>query len=254
MKSYILTLALMVFGGTALAQTTYTGIVVDTKGQPMPGAKVQVKGTNESVLTNMDGTYTITTTKHHPRLTTVYAGWNPRRVSAKSDQVIKMSKTTWWNEKPEHWQFFVGADLAFANTLLSPGLTIGAMKRAGLYVKGHYNDWGYRLTDCECWTTGHYHEVYKSVGAGLIARLGCPLHLYVGSGWDQHYVAYKKVCGDYLHIDSPNGAYIESDGAYIESGLMLRGRHWYGSGGVSYDFYNDDDISLSGTIGIGYIF
>ena len=37
-----------------VAQTTVTGTVVDTKGQPMPGARVQVKGTGESVVTHCE--------------------------------------------------------------------------------------------------------------------------------------------------------------------------------------------------------
>lgn len=249
MKSYILTLALMVFGGTALAQTTYTGIVVDTKGQPMPGAKVQVKGTNESVLTNMDGTYTITTTKRHPRLTTDYAGWNPRRVSAKSDQVIKMSKTIWWNEKPEHWQFFVGASGVFPSSKpnifsgAAPGITLGVLKNYGFYLKGHFNGMPPEESYCSCWTTGEYSNKVISLGVGTIFRLGCPLHLYLGGGAMQHSLMDKLVCGGYKDASEEGWGV-----GYIDAGLMLRGKHWFASGGVLYNSY------FAGNIGLGYIF
>lgn len=256
MKSYILTLALMVFGGTALAQTTYTGIVVDTKGQPMPGAKVQVKGTNESVLTNMDGTYTITTTKRHPRLTTDYAGWNPRRVSAKSDQVIKMKKTSWWNAKPDHWQFFLGADVVLPHTHPSiikgaaPGIMLGAMKKHGFYVKSQFNGISPKETYCNCWTTGQYTDNLFTLSAGAIFRLGCPLHLYLGGGGMIHDIMEEKACGGHTAVDDSqwSDTYNTLTGGFFDAGLMLRGHHWFASGGVQYNGY------CAGVFGVGYIF
>jgi len=56
------------------AQTTVEGKVVDRKGNPIPGAKVEVPKTKESVLTELDGTFSMTTQKIPRKVNVYYVG------------------------------------------------------------------------------------------------------------------------------------------------------------------------------------
>ena len=59
-KRFIMvTLALLTIGVQAFAQNVVTGKVVDSKGEPVPAAGVQVKGTNIGVVTDLDGNFSI---------------------------------------------------------------------------------------------------------------------------------------------------------------------------------------------------
>lgn len=52
-------LALLTIGVQAFAQNVITGKVLDSKGEPVPAAGVQVKGTNNGVVTDLDGNFSI---------------------------------------------------------------------------------------------------------------------------------------------------------------------------------------------------
>ena len=59
-KRFIMvTLALLTIGVQAFAQNVVTGRVVDAKGEPVPAAGVQVKGTNIGVITDLDGIFSV---------------------------------------------------------------------------------------------------------------------------------------------------------------------------------------------------
>ena len=50
---------LLAMGFNAFAQNTVTGTVKDASGEPVIGAAVQVKGTQNGAITNLDGTYSL---------------------------------------------------------------------------------------------------------------------------------------------------------------------------------------------------
>ena len=59
-KRFIMvTLALLLLGAQAFAQNIVTGKVVDSAGEPVVGAGVQIKGTTTGVVTDLDGNYSI---------------------------------------------------------------------------------------------------------------------------------------------------------------------------------------------------
>ena len=58
-KLVFLTLAVLTLGLQAFAQNVVTGKVVDSKGEPIAAAGVQVKGTNVGVVTDLDGNFRI---------------------------------------------------------------------------------------------------------------------------------------------------------------------------------------------------
>ena len=59
-KRFIMvTLAFLMIGVQAFAQSMITGKVVDTKGDPVAAAGIQIKGTNIGVITDLDGIFSI---------------------------------------------------------------------------------------------------------------------------------------------------------------------------------------------------
>lgn len=261
-KSLLLAMALMLSCASAFAQTTVTGTVVDTKGEPMPGAKVQVKGTNQYVITNMDGTFEVELSKPKAKLVSKYAGWNTAAKTAKEGMVIKMSKESWWSEKPTHYQWFVDVNVAVPESYsanlfgASPGIMFGMLKNFGWYVKGQFNG-STEIHNCTTWTTGKTKTEYMSIAGGGIVRLGCPIHLYAGVGYAKHIILDEHACGGYTDRDShrySSTEYLRGDNyrdIMFDLGLMLRFKHIFVQGGVQSQV---DIEHMAGNFGIGYIF
>lgn len=59
MKKIFLFALLLSAGISLSAQNTVSGTVTDKKGNPIPGAKVEIKGGTESTITELDGTFTL---------------------------------------------------------------------------------------------------------------------------------------------------------------------------------------------------
>lgn len=71
-------------------RVTVTGKVIDSQREPLVGVSVAVKGTTQGVLTDIDGSYTITTT---PESTLVfsYIGYKPQEVVVGSQRSINIT-------------------------------------------------------------------------------------------------------------------------------------------------------------------
>ncbi len=65
MKIYLFIVSLF-FCGISFAQTSVSGSVKDSKNQPVPGANVKVTGDNSGTITDIDGNFSLTTTKMPP--------------------------------------------------------------------------------------------------------------------------------------------------------------------------------------------
>ncbi|MCF0198110.1 MAG: SusC/RagA family TonB-linked outer membrane protein, partial [Bacteroidaceae bacterium] len=83
MKQYAMLLVALVMSAVASAQVKVTGVVTDDQGEPLIGAAVRVDGSNEGVLTDMNGRYTITLPKGKSRLQVSYVGFEPKTVTPK---------------------------------------------------------------------------------------------------------------------------------------------------------------------------
>lgn len=59
MRKFYFLLLLVLLGTTAFAQTTVTGKVTDSKGDGLPGVSVALKGTSTGVISDADGSYSI---------------------------------------------------------------------------------------------------------------------------------------------------------------------------------------------------
>lgn len=73
-------LLMMVWGMSlfAFAQSTVTGTVVDTSGQPIIGASVLVKGSKTGVITDVNGSFTITPPTKNPHLSSLVWGMSQK--------------------------------------------------------------------------------------------------------------------------------------------------------------------------------
>jgi len=244
-----------------VAQTTVTGTVTDTKGQPMPGARVQVKGTGESVVTAMDGTFAITMPDAKSKLQADYAGWQTATKRGKDGMVIKMKKDSWM--KPDSYQWFVALNAAFPEDSpknLSPGLMIGRAKNFGWYVKGQFNGtvdyaedkYYYAYNE---WFTGKEKRKYWSVSVGGMARILGPLYVYAGAGYVDRSVYTQFQNGDYMKTRD------SYDGVLFEAGVKLRFKNIFIYGGAQgcvdeteIDPFDDTWETFVGNFGIGIYF
>ena len=249
-----------------VAQTTVTGTVVDTKGQPMPGARVQVKGSGESVLTAMDGTFSIMMPNAKSKLQAQYVGWQTATKRGEDGMTIKMKKDSWM--KPDSYRWFVALNAAFPEDSpdnLSPGIMFGRAKNFGWYVKGqfngtvdevedeyyHYYYYGY---DYE-WFTGKNKRKYWSVSLGGLARIWGPLYVYAGCGYVDRSVYSQFQNGEYMKTRD------SYDGFLVEGGLKLRYKRFFIYGGAQgcvdeteVEFFGDNWDTFVGNFGVGIYF
>lgn len=239
----------------ASAQTTINGTVTDKSGNPIPGAKVEIPETNESVLTDLDGTFSLSTSSSPTVVNVYYVGMQLKKQKIASDMHIKLSKLTWWNRKPEEWQFFVAAEGAFPEkSMNSPafGVSVGYMKNYGVYAKVLFSstpstdhEWN-DFTTLKPWTRGEYKRGTQAYVVGGLIRLGCPFYLNIGLGYMKRTVAWELSDGSWAKYN--DDCY---SGLCIDAGLTLRiSNHFMVNGGI-----------LTGTktvkapyVGVGYSF
>lgn len=241
------------------AQNTVSGTVTDKKGNPIPGAKVEIKGGTESTITELDGTFKLDTKTPAKKVKVYYVGMQPKEQKVKPDMLIKMSDSSWWREKPDKYRWLVGVQVALPeHEDINPafGLMLGRVKNIGWYVKGVYskapdtdgsiepNDYYYTH-----WLTGKTKQSYWNATAGFIARLWSPLHVYVGVGYSNRKVAWETFDGSCLEYEPD--CYC---GAVIECGLMLKVKKFFINGGVMLNNDLNYFKDRVGNFGIGMYF
>lgn len=239
---------------TVWAQETVTGIVVDKNGNPLPGVKIEIPGTPDQTISDLDGSFSISLSNPSKRkLLASYAGMNSRKMKLKDGMKIKMSESNWWTQKPDEWNWFVDAVVAIPNTpgqdFMNPayGLMVGRVKKFGYYVKGVTNTFGDKTIGNDYDFQGFVENeksTYWSVSGGGIIRLGCPIHLYVGAGYANYKVIAENLSGDKFHFRNQNNF-------VFDLGLMLRIKQVTLSLGISPTIPTGDG---AGNFGIGYSF
>jgi TonB-dependent starch-binding outer membrane protein SusC len=92
MKKLSLILA-MILGtfGFAMAQKTLTGKVSDTKGEPLVGASVVVKGTTTGTITDLDGKYSLSVPASATTLVITYVGYKTTEVAIGASNTVDIS-------------------------------------------------------------------------------------------------------------------------------------------------------------------
>jgi hypothetical protein len=235
------------------AQTTVSGKVVDRKGNPIPGAKVEIPGTTESALTELDGTFSLTTQNAPMKVNVFYVGMQSKVQKVSPDMLIKLSKTTWWNERPDRYRLFFGVDGAFPQKSMknpSFGIMVGYVKNFGVYAHCMYHK--VQSTDGEWknytpspWTNGTSTLSFNAATVGVMYRCLGPIYLNVGLGYVSNKVSWQTVGGKYLKYNDDS-----YDGMGGEIGAFLRIKHLMVSGG----YICGDTPATCSYVGLGYIF
>lgn len=265
-----LTIVLMLLSGLnmAVAQDEVRGKVVDSDGNPVAGAKItDSKGENVTV-TDMNGRFKFPTAKELGKVTASYMGLGNASAKVKPDMVIKMGPNSWWRQTPDKYQWFLGPQVVLTSTKGHPsyGLMLGRVKNWGWYVRGNFNG---VINDCSEYSSGYYAIFdgrspitrHWSATAGVMRRLGCPIHLYIGAGFTQRRVAWEAIDGErYLyHPESYNGP-------TGEAGLMIRFKNFFVNGSAMFvpayymgEFKHDEGTRASYhevnvSIGFGMLF
>ncbi|MDE6631701.1 MAG: carboxypeptidase-like regulatory domain-containing protein [Muribaculaceae bacterium] len=225
-KMYLLrfiafTLIVTCFGNAAIADViqkkdTVSGIVIDKKKQPLPGAKVEIMGQSYSAFTDIDGRFSIKCDPGAKKVLVTYPKLKAAKKKIKPDMTVQIGRS--WKQVPEHYQWFVGANIGVGYTyfedysgyndnpydfdadFLSPTISImvGRVKAVGWYLKAFINP-SVKPNDFSNYDSPYYDDANpsyryyviqsdsKCFNSGLIlggmVRLGCPLHLYLGGGF-----------------------------------------------------------------------
>lgn len=270
MKKLIAMLAATLFAAPlALGQETVTGTVVDKKGKPLPGVKVEIPGSKDFTISDLDGTFRITPlSSKDKKVTASYAGMNSRKKKLKDGMTIKMTESS-WRSRPEEWKTFANFILAVPNVddTFRPayGLMLGRVKTWGYYIKGVTNTFGHD-------TDGSFSDysrpngfidkeqpAYWSVTAGGMVRLGCPLHLYVGVGYASYKYYVRNMSDEWYEYHGDDCM----DNFAVDAGLMYRLKNFtitVGTTAVPYNRWCSHhekehfEVKAAGNIGIGYTF
>lgn len=64
---------------------TVTGVLLNEKGQPMPGASIKVKGANRFTSTNATGSFTLTNVDENAEIVISFIGYEPKELKVKAD-------------------------------------------------------------------------------------------------------------------------------------------------------------------------
>ena len=80
--------------GVIMAQTRVTGSVSDEKGEPIIGASIQIKGTGQGAITDMDGNFSLTVPAGANTLVVSYVGMKTQEVTVKSNLKIVLQVDT----------------------------------------------------------------------------------------------------------------------------------------------------------------
>ncbi|MCB0548918.1 MAG: SusC/RagA family TonB-linked outer membrane protein [Phaeodactylibacter sp.] len=92
MKKCLLVLPMMLFAlCTALAQRTVTGTVSDTRGEPLIGSSVLVKGTTTGTVTDVDGSYSLIVPQGNNILVFSYTGYEPQEIELGASNIIDVT-------------------------------------------------------------------------------------------------------------------------------------------------------------------
>lgn len=90
MKLKLLILLVFSVSSFVLAQTQVSGVVLDDADVPLPGASVQVKGTNNGVVTDFDGNFAISLSDGNRILIVSYVGFKTQEISANDNDTLRI--------------------------------------------------------------------------------------------------------------------------------------------------------------------
>ncbi|MGB4088823.1 MAG: carboxypeptidase-like regulatory domain-containing protein, partial [Smithellaceae bacterium] len=92
-KSFFLFFLLLLCAGASIAQTRVSGKVIDENGDPIIGATIQIKGTGQGTVTDLDGNFTLSAPADGT-LVISYVGMKTQEVSVAPNLQIVMQSAS----------------------------------------------------------------------------------------------------------------------------------------------------------------
>jgi hypothetical protein len=90
MKNFLMILLFFASTSVYAQKVTITGTVTDEKGESLPGATVQVKGTSQGVLTDFNGKYSLEVVSVNPTLVFSFVGYSSKELEAGSQTTVNV--------------------------------------------------------------------------------------------------------------------------------------------------------------------
>lgn len=232
-----------------IEQQTVTGMVVDHKGNPIPGATVRIDRTSTFTTTDIDGNFSIEVPDSYKRLTISYPGFadNNWKIKKNSDRPVRLIPA-------DKTHSFIS--LMFANVfqlhncepyiqhdVQQLGLMFGGYRSWGVYAKVMIGVFGGPNME-------YYQRLYPypTVTLGSLKTITGWLNGFAGVGLGWNYGWY-------------NGKYYEDYSLLTgcaEAGLMGKWKKLNLVAGVTYVFpphkYNGNDGNLAVFAGVGLNF
>jgi len=89
LRMYLLLLSVAV-SALAMAQIPVSGVVVDEKGESLPGVNVQIKGQSKGTVTDIDGKFSISVPDASTVLAFSYIGYDRKELKPVKNQILKV--------------------------------------------------------------------------------------------------------------------------------------------------------------------
>ncbi|MCE5345194.1 MAG: SusC/RagA family TonB-linked outer membrane protein [Bacteroidales bacterium] len=90
-KLFLFIIGLLMFTGNIFAQTLIKGSIKSESGEPLPGATVIEKGTNNGTITDLSGNYSITVSDNKAVLVVSFVGYQPADVVVGEKRMITVT-------------------------------------------------------------------------------------------------------------------------------------------------------------------
>ena len=244
-KKLFLCLALMISAITTIsAQETITGKVLDSQGNPVLGAKVEIPGTDRYVITDPDGTFKLTADEMPGYVRISYVGLNTSVVKASPEMLIYMKERKQAEESD--WRPMAGVNVTFGEEVVRAvyGLTAGVLSESrgvGFYARGAF------LNLPNNYTLDDKHKFF-AITLGGMARVYKPLYLSLGAGCSIHKIStnpnttnWDKENGTKAHFIAEIGLALKVKSVMIHGGSYLEANkqassEWYPFVGLNYCF------------------
>lgn len=94
MRKVFLSAGLLLCSTLAMAQSQKSGVIKDANGEPLIGVTVMEVGTSNGTVTNIDGQYTLKTTKPNAKLKVSYVGYEDQIITPGQSVVLKENDKT----------------------------------------------------------------------------------------------------------------------------------------------------------------
>lgn len=93
-RTIVLTASLLLCNVVMMAQSQTSGVITDAKGEPLIGVTVIEQGTGNGTVTDVNGRYTLTTTRKNARLKVSYVGYEEQIITpGQSVSLVEDNKT-----------------------------------------------------------------------------------------------------------------------------------------------------------------